>query len=115
MSTAHPDADAASQARPEGSSSSTTTTTTTTTTTSHIQTEAATSPRKDAQLTLEQYQEIYDRLIKIFMERPRDDWKKLIVFSKQWAQHSNGIFNRWVPPHMACGNRPQMPPHINTS
>ena len=58
--------------------------------------EAAVSPRKEAQLTLEQYKEIYDRLIKVFMERPRDDWKKLIVFSKQWPQHQTGVFERWV-------------------
>lgn len=52
------------------------------------------SPRQEAQLTLEQYKEIYDRLIKIFQERPRDDWKKLIVFSKQWTEHSKGVFDR---------------------
>lgn len=52
------------------------------------------SPKKEAQLTLEQYKEIYDRLIKIFQTRPRDDWKKLIVFSKQWDQHANGVFDR---------------------
>lgn len=54
------------------------------------------SPRKEAQLTLEQYKEIYDRLIKIFEQRPRDDWKKLIVFSKQWNQHRQGVFDRLV-------------------
>lgn len=54
------------------------------------------SLRKEAQLTLEQYKEIYDRLISIFQTRPRDDWKKLIVFSKQWPQHQNGVFDRWV-------------------
>jgi hypothetical protein len=54
------------------------------------------SPRKEAQLTLEQYKEIYDRLIAIFKERPRDDWKKLIVFSKQWGQHQQGVFDRWA-------------------
>lgn len=51
---------------------------------------AGASPRMEAQQTLEQYKIIYDRLIKIFEERPRDDWKKLIVFSKQWAEHSQG-------------------------
>ncbi|GAX73760.1 hypothetical protein CEUSTIGMA_g1211.t1 [Chlamydomonas eustigma] len=61
---------------------------------SSVQTEAAVSPRKEAQLTLEQYKEIYDRLIAIFKERPRDDWKKLIVFSKQWGQHQQGVFDR---------------------
>ncbi len=59
------------------------------------ETVAAVSPRKEAQLTLEQYKEIYDRLIKIFQERPRDDWKKLIVFSKQWNQHQQGVFDRY--------------------
>lgn len=59
-----------------------------------IETEAAVSPRKEAQLTLEQYKEIYDRLIVIFQQRPRDDWKKLIVFSKQWSQHQQGVFDR---------------------
>ena len=59
-----------------------------------IQQEAVVSPRKEAQLTLEQYKEIYDRLIKVFSERPRDDWKKLIVFSKQWSQHQQGVFDR---------------------
>jgi len=52
------------------------------------------SPRMEAQLTLEQYKEIYDRLIKIFLERPRDDWKKLIVFSRQWPEHQDGVFKR---------------------
>ena len=59
-----------------------------------LETEAAVSPRKEAQLTLEQYKEIYDRLIQIFQTRPRDDWKKLIVFSKQWSQHQQGVFDR---------------------
>ncbi len=27
-------------------------------------------------------------------ERPRDDWKKLIVFSKQWKEHHKGVFDR---------------------
>jgi hypothetical protein len=53
------------------------------------------SPKAEAQLTLAQYQEIYDRLIRIFQERPRDDWKKLIVFSKQWEQHKQGVMDRW--------------------
>ncbi|MEW5304685.1 MAG: hypothetical protein WDW36_007278 [Sanguina aurantia] len=52
------------------------------------------SPRQEAKLTLEQYKEIYDRLIKIFQERPREDWKKLIVFSRQWDQHVIGVFDR---------------------
>lgn len=52
------------------------------------------SPKQNAKLTLEQYKEIYDRLIKIFQERPRDDWKKLIVFSRQWPEHSKGVFER---------------------
>ncbi|EFJ51826.1 hypothetical protein VOLCADRAFT_109605 [Volvox carteri f. nagariensis] len=52
------------------------------------------SPKREAQLTLEQYKEIYDRLIGIFQTRPRDDWKKLIVFSKQWDQHSQGVLDR---------------------
>uniref|UniRef100_A0A7S3QLQ9 Uncharacterized protein n=1 Tax=Dunaliella tertiolecta TaxID=3047 RepID=A0A7S3QLQ9_DUNTE len=56
--------------------------------------EPAASPRKEAQLTKEQYKEIYDRLIGVFQVRPRDDWKKLIVFSKQWAQHQSGVFDR---------------------
>ncbi|KAF6251429.1 hypothetical protein COO60DRAFT_1287543 [Scenedesmus sp. NREL 46B-D3] len=52
------------------------------------------SPKAEAQLTLAQYQEIYDRLIHVFQERPRDDWKKLIVFSKQWGQHKQGVMDR---------------------
>ncbi|GBF92428.1 hypothetical protein Rsub_04532 [Raphidocelis subcapitata] len=52
------------------------------------------SPRKEAQLTAEQYREIYDRLIAIFQQRPRDDWKKLIVLSRQWPQHKAGVFDR---------------------
>jgi hypothetical protein len=52
------------------------------------------SPKAEAKLTLEQYQEIYDRLIAIFQQRPRDDWKKLIVFSKQWPEHKQGVFDR---------------------
>ncbi len=71
---------AAEQAAPEGSSP--------------VQDAASVSPRKEAQLTLEQYKEIYDRLISIFQQRPRDDWKKLIVFSKQWPQHQQGVFDR---------------------
>jgi len=59
-----------------------------------LHTEAAVSPRKEAALTLEQYKEIYDRLIAIFQQRPREDWKKLIVFSKQWPQHQAGVFDR---------------------
>lgn len=58
-------------------------------------------------MTLAQYQEIYDRLIKIFQERPRDDWKKLIVLSKQWPQHSKGVFDR-------CGAAPRAVHRINT-
>lgn len=122
--------------------------------------EPAVSPRAEAQLTLEQYREIYDRLIGVFQVRvlwcrgwgvgagrarltcttrvswlgpghgsrgsqpavhqcrpplaqertgcfprthapcppqvrPRDDWKKLLVFSKQWSQHQTGVFDRW--------------------
>ena len=53
------------------------------------------SPKREAKLTLEQYKEIYDRLIDIFQTRPRDDWKKLIVFSKQWDEHATGVFDRW--------------------
>lgn len=53
------------------------------------------SPKAEAQLSQAQYQEIYDRLIKIFQERPREDWKRLIVFSKQWPQHKQGVFDRW--------------------
>lgn len=52
------------------------------------------SPKAEAQLSLAQYQEIYDRLIRVFQERPRDDWKKLIVFSKQWEQHKQGVMDR---------------------
>lgn len=52
------------------------------------------SPRAEARLTLEQYQAIYDRLIEVFQQRPRDDWKKLIVFSKQWPEHKQGVFDR---------------------
>jgi hypothetical protein len=63
-------------------------------TSGRLHAEAAVSPRKEAQLTLEQYKEIYDRLIKIFSDRPRDDWKKLIIFSKQWGQHQQGVFDR---------------------
>lgn len=52
------------------------------------------SPKQEAQQSLQQYQVIYDRLIKILQERPRDDWKKLIVFSKQWTQHKQGVLDR---------------------
>ena len=52
------------------------------------------SPKTEAQLSQAQYQEIYDRLIKIFQERPREDWKRLIVFSRQWPQHKQGVFDR---------------------
>jgi hypothetical protein len=53
------------------------------------------SPKTEAQLSQQQYIEIYDRLIKIFQERPREDWKRLVVFSKQWPQHKQGVFDRW--------------------
>ncbi|PNH08823.1 hypothetical protein TSOC_004608 [Tetrabaena socialis] len=53
-----------------------------------------TSPKRDAEMTLEQYKEIYDRLISIFQTRPRNDWRKLIVFSRQWDQHATGVFDR---------------------
>lgn len=52
------------------------------------------SPKTEAQLSQAQYIEIYDRLIKIFQERPREDWKRLIVFSRQWPQHKQGVFDR---------------------
>jgi hypothetical protein len=58
------------------------------------------SPRAEAKLTLEQYKEIYDRLIAIFQQRPRDDWKKLIVFSKQWPEHKQGVFDRSGSPQL---------------
>ncbi|GLC45942.1 hypothetical protein PLESTF_000714900 [Pleodorina starrii] len=61
---------------------------------SGVSTDDLVSPKREAQLTLEQYKEIYDRLIGIFQTRPRDDWKKLIVFSKQWDQHVQGLFDR---------------------
>ncbi len=61
------------------------------------------SPKREARLTLEQYKEIYDRLIGIFQTRPRDDWKKLIVFSRQWDQHSQGVFDRWVSACIGVG------------
>ncbi len=32
------------------------------------------SPKKEAQLSAEEYRQIYDRLIGIFQARPRDDW-----------------------------------------
>jgi hypothetical protein len=54
------------------------------------------SPKTEAQLSQAQYVEIYDRLIKIFQERPREDWKRLVVFSKQWPQHKQGVFDRCV-------------------
>jgi hypothetical protein len=54
------------------------------------------SPKTEAQLSQAQYIEIYDRLIKIFQERPREDWKRLIVFSRQWPQHKQGVFDRCV-------------------
>lgn len=50
--------------------------------------------RKEAEQAREQYLVIYDRLISVFQDRPRDDWKKLIVFSRQWKEHSTGIFDR---------------------
>jgi hypothetical protein len=53
------------------------------------------SPKTEAQLSQQQYIEIYDRLIKIFQERPREDWKRLIVFSRQWPQHKQGVFDRY--------------------
>jgi hypothetical protein len=34
-------------------------------------------------------------MLATLQERPRDDWKKLIVFSKQWPEHQAGVFARW--------------------
>ena len=38
--------------------------------------------------------EVYDRLIDTFMSRPREDWRKLIAYSKQWPSLSNGVIDR---------------------
>eukprot|EP00879_Flechtneria_rotunda_P007889 GHRR01008266.1.p1 GENE.GHRR01008266.1~~GHRR01008266.1.p1 ORF type:complete len:411 (+),score=155.79 GHRR01008266.1:362-1594(+) len=83
-----------STADTSSSSSNTTTTSTSNINNGRVHDEPLVSPKKEAQLTLQQYQEIYDKLIKIFQERPRDDWKKLIVFSKQWPQHRQGVLDR---------------------
>jgi tetratricopeptide (TPR) repeat protein len=40
------------------------------------------------------YAAVYDRLIALFESRPREDWKKLVVFSAQWPQHRAGVFER---------------------
>jgi hypothetical protein len=55
---------------------------------------APTSPRKEALETAEEYRVIYDRLIKVFQGRPRDEWKRLIVMSQQWPKHSEGVLAR---------------------
>jgi hypothetical protein len=55
---------------------------------------APTSPRKEALESAEEYRIIYDRLIKVFQERPRDEWKRLIVMSQQWPKHSEGVLAR---------------------
>lgn len=60
------------------------------------------SPKTEAQLSQAQYIEIYDRLVKIFQERPREDWKRLIVFSRQWPQHKQGVFDRYVDSRGLC-------------
>ncbi|GLI70397.1 hypothetical protein VaNZ11_015180 [Volvox africanus] len=85
---------AAAAAASSASSSSAPSTSSTTAGSSRVHSDDLVSPKREAQLTLEQYKEIYDRLISIFQTRPRDDWKKLIVFSKQWDVHAQGVFDR---------------------
>lgn len=52
------------------------------------------SPRKEAAEAQRDYNAVYDRLVALFESRPRDDWKKLVVFSGQWPQHRSGVFER---------------------
>ncbi len=66
----------------------------TTQATGSVRDEPLLSPRAEAKLSQAQYEEIYDRLIDVFQSRPRDDWKKLIVLSKQWAEHRAGVLDR---------------------
>ncbi|GIL63110.1 hypothetical protein Vafri_17236 [Volvox africanus] len=86
--------DASAAAASSASSSSASSSSSTTAGSSRVHSDDLVSPKREAQLTLEQYKEIYDRLIGIFQTRPRDDWKKLIVFSKQWDVHAQGVFDR---------------------
>jgi hypothetical protein len=52
------------------------------------------SPRREATEAAADYAAVYDRLIALFEGRPREDWKKLVVFSAQWPQHRAGVFER---------------------
>jgi len=52
------------------------------------------SPRAEATAAAADYAAVYDRLIALFEARPREDWKKLVVFSAQWPQHRAGVFAR---------------------
>jgi tetratricopeptide (TPR) repeat protein len=52
------------------------------------------SPRREAKEAAADYAAVYDRLIALFEGRPREDWKKLVVFSAQWPQHRSGVFER---------------------
>lgn len=38
--------------------------------------------------------EVYDRLISVFREKEKTEWRKLIAFSKQWVKLSEGVFKR---------------------
>ncbi|GFR51166.1 hypothetical protein Agub_g13524, partial [Astrephomene gubernaculifera] len=85
---------APSSSSPSPPSGSTSSSSSSAPTTGGVSTDELVSPRAEAQLSRAQYQAIYDRLIDIFQTRPREDWKKLIVFSKQWEQHAGGVFDR---------------------
>jgi hypothetical protein len=55
------------------------------------------SPRQEAKQSAAEHRGVYERLIKIFQDRSREDWKKLMAMSEQWPRHSDGVFARCKP------------------
>jgi hypothetical protein len=39
-------------------------------------------------------QEVYDKLIDVFMQKTPEEWRKLIAFSKQWPSLADGVLKR---------------------
>lgn len=47
------------------------------------------------QEAVQERKEICDKLIAVFRGRPSEDWRKLIVYSKQWPLLRDDFFKRW--------------------
>jgi hypothetical protein len=63
------------------------------------------SPKKEAQLTAEEYRQIYDRLIGIFQSRPRDDWVRRGEAGRRlgWRRHACLVWARAPRPGLRRG------------